>query len=436
MKAGETKHHIDKTPIHEWAYAAGVTETSGHEQLIGQTLRIHGKGSFEVVRIADGNIYLNGKDRPIPISVLTNENGSYEARRADGSLFSAAVKVVTGDTGAISQEELHQTSQPKPAVILTQKALQEVEVKETELTEIDDMYLDWDPTKLDQTAPLNVLFGFEMAKVAYVDPIGRVPKALEKPGRGFKEVRAFDSKLTDTQAFIAVTPDEKGIVIAFRGTTPGKDILTDLSVSFDPYAPGGQTHAGFQNYVQGVRLLMYEHLEKVLQRYPEAVVFGAGHSLGAAAITNFLGTAVADRVIPAERLRRVVLAGSPRGLDLRAASLFNRNMRAYVDRCVNASDVVTKVPGLLASLIASVLAVVKRRSHPGVYKHVGAVTPAVFFDTKGQETSDHSLLYRTWERVRSLKGQATDHFLDNYIDRAYNWAKSKDRVASQSSGQE
>ncbi len=111
-------------------------------------------------------------------------------------------------------------------------------------------------------------------------------------------------------------------------------------------------------------------------------------------------------------------------------------MRAYVDRCVNASDVVTKVPGLLASLIASVLAVVKRRSHPGVYKHVGAVTPAVFFDTKGQETSDHSLLYRTWERVRSLKGQATDHFLDNYIDRAYNWAKSKDRVASQSSGQE
>jgi hypothetical protein len=287
---------LNNKPINQWAQKCGVTDTTGHDQLIGQTLRIHGKGAFEVERIEDGQIYLIGKNRPIPISVLTDEDAAYVVRRADGSEFEAKVTVVTGETGACSQEELHQSRKPRRAVAsghhMQQLAGVKSQLRETAVEELHDMFLTWDPDGLTRIDPLNIVFGFEMAKLAYVDPIGKIQKALEQPGLGFKEVRTFNNRKVDAQAFLAVTPDEKGIVIAFRGTTPGKDILTDLSVSFADFALGGQAHEGFQNYVQAVKPLVYEHLEKVMQLHPDAKIFGAGHSLGAAAINNFIGTAL------------------------------------------------------------------------------------------------------------------------------------------------
>ena len=45
---------IEKEPINQWAQRLGVTDTTGHDQLSGQTLRIHGKGAFEVDRIEGG----------------------------------------------------------------------------------------------------------------------------------------------------------------------------------------------------------------------------------------------------------------------------------------------------------------------------------------------------------------------------------------------
>ena len=435
MDANAVRQHIEKEPIYQWAQGRGVTATTGHDQLIGQTLRIHGKGAFEVDRIEGSEIYLNGKERPIPISVLTDKNGEYSAWRADGSQFAARVDVVTGKSGARSQEDRQHSRRPRKSTSSKQQLEQLERVRKdtpaTDIEEINDMFLMWDPAALNRTDPLNVVFGFEMAKLAYVDPIGKVPKALERLGLGFKEVRAFDSKKTDTQAFIAVTPDEKGIVIAFRGTTPGKDILTDLSVSFEDFALGGQAHEGFQDYVRGVKKLMYEHLEKVMQLYPDVKIFGAGHSLGAAAIINFIGTALGEGVIEAAQVGRVVLAGCPRGLDGKAARLFNKLIRARVDRCVNASDIVTKLPAVLASVVASLLALFQSDAHPGFYKHIGTFAPNVFFDDKRRETSERSWVYRVWERIHSLKGQATDHFLDNYLKCGYGWLKEKGRLPAQ-----
>ncbi|MDH3600118.1 MAG: lipase family protein, partial [Candidatus Tectomicrobia bacterium] len=428
MSTNAARHHIDKVPINQWAQKFDVTDTAGHERLVGKTLRIHGKGAFEVLRVEDGQIYLNGKENPIPISVLTDANGAYSAWRADGSQFVARVDVVTGNRGAISQEERRRNRRPRKFVSFNRRQLEKLEFRRTDVEELNCMHLTWDYNALDRTDPLNVVFGFEMAKLAYVDPIGKIQKALEQPRTGFKEVRAFDCTETDTQAFIAVTPDEKGIVIAFRGTTPGKDLLTDLSVSFEAFALGGQAHEGFQHYVLGVKTLMYEHLEKVMEMYPDAKVFGAGHSLGAAAIANFMGTALGENVITDDQVGRVVLAGCPRVLDWKAARPFNQRSRARIDRCVNGSDIVTKVPAILASLIASGLAVVLPDRHPGLYKHVGTFAPNVFFDTKGRETSNRSMGYRLWERIRSLKGQAEDHFLDNYLQCGYSWAQEKGRL--------
>ena len=428
MNGVATRQFIDKMPIHQWAQELDVTETAGHERLLGKTLRIHGKGAFEVLRVEDGRIYLKGKEHPIPISVLTDTNGAYCAWRADGSQFAARVDVVTGNLGAVSKADRRRNRRPRQFVSLNQRKLERVEFRHTEVEAINHMHLAWDDNTLARTDPLNVVFGFEMAQLAYVEPIGKLQKVLEQPEIGFKEVRAFDFPETDTQAFMAVTPDEQGIVIAFRGTTPGQDILTDLSVSFEAFALGGQAHEGFQHYVLGVKTLLYEHLEKVMARYPKAKIFGAGHSLGAAAITNFIGTALGEQVITADQVGRVVLAGCPRVIDCKAARLFNQLMRPRVDRCVNGSDIVTKVPEVLASLIASGLAVILSDCHPGFYKHVGTFAPNVFFDTKGRETSDRSMAYRLWERIRSLKGQAEDHLLDNYLQCSYRWAQEKGRL--------
>ncbi|MGQ4807615.1 hypothetical protein NKDENANG_00969 [Candidatus Entotheonellaceae bacterium PAL068K] len=401
MDANAARPHIAQEPIYQWVHRLGVTDTTGHDQLIGQTLRIHGKGAFEVDRIEGGEIYLKGKDRPIPISVLTDKNGMYSARRADGSQFAAKVNVVTGNSGARSQEELHQSRRPRKS-ISSKRQIEQLnkvgtQISATDVEETNNMFL--------------------------------------QSGIGFKEVRAFDSKKTDTQAFIAVTPDEKGIVIAFRGTTPGKDIWTDLRVSFDDFALGGQAHEGFQNYVCGVKNLMYEHLDKVMQMYPEAKIFGAGHSLGAAAVNNFIGTALGEGVIEAARVGRMVLAGCPRGLDMIAARRFNRLIRKKVDRCVNASDVVTKVPAVFASVIASVLALFQRNTHPGFYKHIGTFAPNVFFDRRSRETADWSWVYRIRERIYSLRGQVTDHALDNYLKCGYSWAREKERLPAQNVSQ-
>ena len=442
MDANAVRQHIEKEPINQWAQRLGVTATTGHDQLIGQTLRIHGKGAFEVNRIEGSEIYLNGKERPIPISVLTDENGEYSAWKADGSRFAARVNVLTGNSGARSQEDRQHSRKPRQSTSskrqlehLEQLNKAGAEIPATDVKEINHMFLVRNPDALHRTDPLNVVFGFEMAKIAYVDPTGKVPKALEQPGIGFKEVRAFDSKKTDTQAFIAVTPDEKGIVIAFRGTTPGKDILTDLSVSFDDFALGGQAHEGFQDYVRGVKKLIYEHLEKVMRLYPDAKIFGAGHSLGAAAIVNFIGTALGEGVIEAAQVGRVVLAGCPRGFDREAARLFNKLIRARVDRCVNASDIVTKLPALLASVVASLLALFQSDAHPGFYKHIGTFAPNVFFDDKRRETSERSWVYRIWERIRSLKGQATDHFLDNYLKCGHRWLEEKGQLPDENVSQ-
>ncbi|ETW98387.1 MAG: hypothetical protein ETSY1_18980 [Candidatus Entotheonella factor] len=389
--------------------------------------------------IQEGQIYLKGKHRPIPISVLTDEEAVYSARRADGSPFDAKVNVVTGDCGSRTQEELIQARKPRKS-IASKKACNQLQkaseqLSATSIEEIDDMFLTWDPTALNRTDPMNVAFGFEMAALAYVDPIGKLQKILEQPGVDYKEVRSFDAQKTDTQSFIAVTPDEKGIVIAFRGTTPGKDILTDLSVSFDDCLLGGQAHEGFQNYVTGAKRLMYEHLEKVMLMYPDAKIFGAGHSLGAAAINNFMATAIGDRVIRADQVGRVVLAGCPRGFDRKAARLFNHQLKMKVDRCVNGSDIVTKVPALISSAIASLLALFQRDAHPGFYKHIGASAPNVFFDHRGIVKSKEPMLYRIWDRLTNLKGQAIDHYLGNYLKCAYQWANDKGRLPTQTVGQ-
>ncbi len=440
MNSDATRSHIDKEPINHWARKRGVTETTGHDQLVGQTLRIHGKGAFEVGRIADGQIHLIGKHRPIPISVLSDENAVYIARRAGGTEFEAKVTVVTGDTGACSQAELHRERQPRRSIASSHRMQQLAEANallcETDVEEMHDMFLTWNPDGLGRIDPLNIVFGFEMAKLAYIEPIGKVQKMLEQPGLGFKEVRAFNNPKADTQAFLAVTPDEKGIVIAFRGTTPGKDIVTDLSVSFTDFVLGGLAHEGFQNYVRAVKALLYEHLDKVMKLYPEAKVFGAGHSLGAAAINNFIGTALGEGVIQPAQVGRVVLAGCPRGFNWKASRLIRELIPGKVDRCVNAADVVAKVPALLSSALASVLHLFHSgHLHPGLYKHVVTFSSNVFFDKAGRETASKSWVYRLWASVNSIKGQATDHFINNYLQRGYDWAREQGRLPAQTVSQ-
>ena len=95
----------------------------------------------------------------------------------------------------------------------------------------------------------------------------------------------------------------------------------------------------------------------------------------------------------------------------------------------------TKLPAVLASVVASLLALFQPGTHPGFYKHIGALAPNVFFDHERRETSERSWVYRVWERIHSLKNQATDHFLDNYLKFDSRWSKEKGQLPAQNVSQ-
>jgi triacylglycerol lipase len=154
-------------------------------------------------------------------------------------------------------------------------------------------------------------------------------------GGGFKLIKTFYSKETDTQAFLAESNDGYA-VLAFRGTEISKrqDMKIDAQ-AMKVSVLDGRIHAGFRNAYESVA----KEIEKSILKLKDTPLYITGHSLGAA-----LATVATQRLEHHLKIREMIAAcytfGSPRVGD----SHYDIEFKSPIYRIVNTTDIVTVIP--------------------------------------------------------------------------------------------
>jgi hypothetical protein len=151
---------------------------------------------------------------------------------------------------------------------------------------------------------------------------------------GFRLIKTFYSKETDTQAFLAKSIDGYA-VLAFRGTEISK--RQDLKIDAQAMRVSvleGRIHGGFRIAYESVA----KEIEKSILRL-DIPLYITGHSLGAA-----LATVATQRLEHHLKIREIIAAcytfGSPRVGD----SHYDIEFKSPIYRVVNTTDVVTVIP--------------------------------------------------------------------------------------------
>ncbi len=154
-------------------------------------------------------------------------------------------------------------------------------------------------------------------------------------GGGFELIRTFNSKETDTQAFL--TKNREGYaVLAFRGTeiTKREDVLIDAK-AMRVSVLEGRVHSGFRLAYESVA----KEIEESVLKLEDIPLYITGHSLGAA-----LATVATQTLEHNPRIREIIAAcytfGSPRV----GNSQYDIEFKSPIYRIVNTTDVVTVIP--------------------------------------------------------------------------------------------
>ena len=158
-------------------------------------------------------------------------------------------------------------------------------------------------------------------------------------GGGFELLDEFNDPVTDTQAFLVVTPRHQFVVLAFRGTevTSKKDISTDAKVLKIPSITEKiKIHGGFQKAYDSVS----EQIEKsLLEKLNEMPLYITGHSLGAA-LATVAAISIEQKKYFRDQIAACYTFGSPR-VSTKALDL---DFKSPIYRVVNTTDIVTMVP--------------------------------------------------------------------------------------------
>jgi triacylglycerol lipase len=161
-------------------------------------------------------------------------------------------------------------------------------------------------------------------------------------GGGFKLIKTFYSKETDTQAFLAES-DDGYAVLAFRGTEVSKrqDMKIDIE-AMKVSVLDGRVHTGFKIAYESVA----KDIEASVLKLKDIPLYITGHSLGAA-----LATVATQRLEHNPRIREVIAAcytfGSPRVGD----NHYDIEFKSPIYRVVNTTDIVTIIPLLAMGYI-------------------------------------------------------------------------------------
>jgi hypothetical protein len=160
-------------------------------------------------------------------------------------------------------------------------------------------------------------------------------------GGGFQLVKTFNSKETDTQAFLVSNGEYA--VLAFRGTevTKRSDVKTDVQATMFSIIEG-RVHTGF---IRAYKSLEKE-IEASLEKVKDLPLYITGHSLGAALATIATQYLERDHIIR-YRIAACYTFGSPRV----GNNEFDREFRSAIYRVVNTTDIVTIIPLLAMGYI-------------------------------------------------------------------------------------
>jgi hypothetical protein len=185
-----------------------------------------------------------------------------------------------------------------------------------------------------------------MAHLAYdrfeVNDTARILLIAKLAGGGFELIKTFNSKETDTQAFLAKS-SEGYAVLAFRGTELGKreDVLIDME-AMRVSVLEGRVHDGFRIAYESVA----EEIEESILLLGNIPLYVTGHSLGAA-----LATVATQGLEHNPRIRQIIAAcytfGSPRVGDKH----YDLEFKSPIYRVVNTTDIVTVIPLLAMGYI-------------------------------------------------------------------------------------
>jgi len=229
-------------------------------------------------------------------------------------------------------------------------------------------------------------------------------------GGGFKWIKGFISRDTDTQAFLVVKEDRSYAVLSFRGTEPTKltDLLTDAKANLVS-AIAGRVHSGFMDAYRSVE----KDIEKEILKLKDIPIYITGHSLGAALATLATQCLEQNHTIR-DQIAACYTFGSPRV----GNKEFDGELKSVVYRVVNTTDIVTVIP-LLAMGYIHVGDVRFLENAPGMFRrgYIPILQRAYFFLMTGLRlfgplVGDHAIA----EYRKKLEAVAQDRNLDLYYD--------------------
>lgn len=211
---------------------------------------------------------------------------------------------------------------------------------------------------------------------------------------GFAHCRLIDRR--ETQCLVLA--NDRAIVVAFRGTEPGKlkDWMSNLDIQLVD-GPFGQVHCGFNLALTHV----WDEINARVATYQDKAqsLWLTGHSLGAA-----LATLAAARWREADKpVHGLYSFGGPRVGNRAFERTFDQDFGARNFRFVNNTDLVTRVPLRAMG-----------------YSHAGTT---LCFDDKGKLTADPSwwdaFLNRMQGRIEDLgkmgPADLKQHAIDHYV---------------------
>jgi hypothetical protein len=231
-------------------------------------------------------------------------------------------------------------------------------------------------------------------------------------GGGFKLIKTFYAKETDTQAFLAQSEDGYA-VLAFRGTEVSKrqDVKIDAQ-AMRVSVLEGRIHSGFRTAYDSVA----KEIEKSVLKLNDVPLYITGHSLGAA-----LATVATQRLEHHIKIREVIAAcytfGSPRVGD----SHYDIEFKSPIYRVVNTTDVVTVIPLLAMGYVhigdIRYLGRVDGEFRRGIpFLQRGYLFVLTMFKFFGPVVGDHAIAEyrRKLETIAQKRNQGFGRHLDRY----------------------
>jgi triacylglycerol lipase len=219
---------------------------------------------------------------------------------------------------------------------------------------------------------------------------------------GAQDFYWIEDVATDTQCFVAIA--EPKVVVAFRGTTSVRDVITDAQCLRTRLHSGIEVHGGFERARQAIAPRLYRFLA-TLDFQPR--LWFTGHSLGGALA---MLCANACNGWPASAYAGVYTYGQPRVGNAAFRDTYNAFLGAITFRVVNEEDIVPRVPGYLVGF-----------RHAGNEVFLKSPGGVALNPTLGEKiTSDIAGIYSAWDKMRSpfaLAEILDDHHIAAYLDR-------------------